>query len=85
MAIASPEDIASEVFSFADMEILDANLAPIPRGVAHLDYTQAARARTQYLRFTITMSPRQIIPGVMDFDPATFPKSPPQTLFMLEP
>jgi hypothetical protein len=34
MAIASLDDIASDVFSFADMEILDANLAMIPTQIA---------------------------------------------------
>ena len=82
MAIASLDDIASDVFSFADMEILDANLATIPRGLPHLDYTQAARARTRYLRFTITVSPRLIVPGVMDFDPATFPNPTSNTVYV---
>ena len=73
LAIASLDDIASDVFSFADMEILDANLAMIPRGLPHMDYSQAAQARTCYLNFTITVSPHLIVPGVIDFDPATFP------------
>jgi hypothetical protein len=72
MAIASLDDITSDVFSFADMEILDANLAMIPRRLPHMDCSQAARARTCCLRFTITASPRLIVPGVMDFDAATF-------------
>ena len=57
MAIASLDNIASDVFSFADMEILDANLAMTPRGLPHMDYSQAAIARTRYLHFTITVSP----------------------------
>jgi hypothetical protein len=72
MAIETLNDIRSDVFSFADMETLDANLTVIPRG-ANADFTQAARDRTRYLLFTITVSPRDMLPGVMDFDPATFP------------
>ena len=82
MAIASLDDIASDVFSFAYMEILDTNLATIPRGLAHFDYTQATRARTRYLRFSITASPGQIVPGVMDFDPATFPNPTSNTVYV---
>ena len=85
MAIASlrvVDDIASDVFLFADMEILDANLAMIPHSLAHLDYSQAARARTRYLCFTITVSPRMIIPGIMDFDRTTFPNPTSNTVYV---
>ena len=74
VAIENLNDIRSDVFLFADMEILDANLAVMPRGVnPNVDFSQNARDRTRYLRFTITVSPRAIVPGAMDFDPATFP------------
>ena len=66
MAIASLDNIASDVFLFADIEILDANLAAIPSGQPNVDYTPAARAR--YLCFTTIVSPPLIVPGVMDFD-----------------
>ena len=82
MAIASlrvVDDIASDVFY---MEILDANLAMIPHSLAHLDYSQAARARTRYLCFTITVSPRMIIPGIMDFDRTTFPNPTSNTVYV---
>ena len=83
MAIETLNDIRSDVFSFADMEILDANLAVIPRGAnPNADFTQAARDRTRYLRFTITVSPRAIPPGVMDFDPATFPSPTSSTVYV---
>ena len=85
MAIASLDDISSDVFSFADKEILDANLAMmiIPQGLPHMAYnTQAARSRTHYLRFTITVSPCLIVPGVMDFDPAMFPNPTPNTVYV---
>ena len=47
-------------------EMLDANLLVIPR--AHNQ-----RTRTRHLCFTITVSPRLIGPGAMDFDPSAFP------------
>jgi hypothetical protein len=81
MAIASLDDLGSDVFSFADMEILDANLSVINRGIA-ADFTPQARARTRYLRFTLTASPRLILPGVMDFDPATFPNATSSTVYV---
>jgi hypothetical protein len=81
MAIAGLDDIASDVFSFADMEILDASLQVIPRG-NNVDFTPQARGRTRYLRFTITVSPRLILPGAMDFDPATFPNPTSTTVYV---
>jgi hypothetical protein len=73
MAIAGLDNIGSDVFQFADMETLDANLAVIPRGNPDVDFTPNARDCTRCLHFTITVSPWLIQPGVMDFDPLTFP------------
>ena len=81
MATVSMDDISSDVFSFADMEIVDASLLVIPRG-AQVDFTDHQRARTRYLRFTLTVSPRLIIPGDMDFDPDTFPTPTSNTVYV---
>ena len=67
------QSISSDALSFADMEILDASSLVIPRGQPSVDFTQQARVRAHHLRFTITASPRSIIPGTTDFDPAAFP------------
>jgi hypothetical protein len=69
MAIENLDNIGSDVFEFADMETLDTNLVVMPRG----NFSQNTRDCTGCLRFTITVSPRLIVPGAMDFDPSTFP------------
>ena len=42
MAIASLDHIASDVFSFADFELLNASLLVIPRGNPNADFTRPA-------------------------------------------
>jgi hypothetical protein len=72
MAIRELQNIDAEVFAFSDVEILDANLAPIAGG-AGIDFPALARARTRYLRFTITVHPRNINTGAIDIDQHFFP------------
>jgi hypothetical protein len=72
MAIENMDNIGSDAFAFADMEMLDANLVVTPRGNPNADFTPNAWDRTPYLHFTVTVSPQLIIPGAMDFDPSTF-------------
>jgi hypothetical protein len=73
MATVSLDDISSDVFLFADMEILDANLSVIPRWAPNLNFTNHQRMQTRHLCFAVTVSPRLILPGAMNFDPSTFP------------
>jgi hypothetical protein len=76
MAITSLGETSSDVFEFADMEILDANLATLPRGPQNaVEIAPQTRLRVRYLRFTLTVNPQAIIPGAMDFDPASFPNA----------
>jgi hypothetical protein len=82
MAIEQLDDIRTDAFAFGDMELLDASLALLPRGNANAEFSQAARDRTRYIRFTLTVRPRLINPGVMDVDPATFPAPTSTTVYV---
>jgi hypothetical protein len=74
MAISDLQDPHSNAFVFSDMEILDANLATLHRGhINALEYPQAARNQTRFLRFTLTAHPRLTNPGAIDVDPAELP------------
>ena len=51
MATSDLQGIDSNAFAFSDMEILDANLATLPRGhIDALKYPQGSRDRTRFLR-----------------------------------
>jgi hypothetical protein len=84
MAIENLDDIGTDVFAFADMQILDASLTVIPRGNA-ADFPPIARERTRYLCFTLTVSPRLIKPGAMDVAPQTFPAPTSTTVYVRAP
>ena len=73
MAISDLQDTHSNAFVFSDMEILDANLAPLPRGhINALEYPQPLRDRTRFLRFTLTAHPWLTNLGVLAIDPSEF-------------
>jgi hypothetical protein len=72
MAIRDLDNVNSNVFTFSDMEILDTNMATLGRGPG-ADFPVATRQRTRFLKFTITVHPRNINPGAIDLDPQVFP------------
>jgi hypothetical protein len=72
MAMRDLDNVNSNVFTFSDMEVLDANMATLGRGPG-ADFPAATRQRTRFLKFTIAAHPRNINPGATDLDPQVFP------------
>ncbi len=71
MAMSDLQDPNSDAFVFSDMEILDANLEPLTRGnINAVEFPQASRHSTRFLRFTLTAHPRLTNPGALDIDQA---------------
>jgi hypothetical protein len=67
MATSDLQDATSNVLAFSDMQILDANLAPLPRGNA-ADYPAGARNLARHFGFTVTAHPRHSNTGALDID-----------------
>jgi hypothetical protein len=81
MTIADIGDTETPAFAFSDFELLDANLTALTRGNAP-DFPQASRDRARFLRFTLTVHPRLINPGVLDIDPLEFPSQQTTTVYI---
>jgi hypothetical protein len=72
MAIIDLDNTDSNTRTFRDIELLDSNLTLLGRGDGQ-DCPQNTRDGTRYIRFTLTVHPHNINPGVLDIDPLQFP------------